>query len=114
MITMMMSSNTHYHAHFYFDQATCQYAETIHVRANQELGLKVGRFHRKPVGPHTLWSFEIDFNGAQFESVTAWLEQVRAGHSVLVHPVTDDELRDHTDSVHWLGEPVSLDLSIFK
>jgi aromatic ring-cleaving dioxygenase len=34
------------------------------------------------------------------------------GLRALVHPLTDDDLADHTSLGHWIGEPVSLDLSV--
>jgi DOPA 4,5-dioxygenase len=29
----------------------------------------------------------------------------------LVHPLTEDDLADHTSLAHWIGEPVELDLT---
>ena len=33
-----------------------------------------------------------------------------SGLRALVHPLTDDDLADHTNLAHWIGEPVELDL----
>ena len=30
----------------------------------------------------------------------------------LVHPLTDDDLADHTNLAFWIGEPVELDVSV--
>ena len=35
-----------------------------------------------------------------------------SGLRALVHPLTDDDLADHTRLAHWIGEPVDLDLSM--
>ncbi|WP_338426172.1 DOPA 4,5-dioxygenase family protein [Sphingopyxis kveilinensis] len=34
------------------------------------------------------------------------------GLRALVHPLTDDDLADHTTLAHWIGTPVDLDLSV--
>jgi DOPA 4,5-dioxygenase len=34
----------------------------------------------------------------------------RAGLDVLVHPLTEDAVADHTDFALWLGTPVALKL----
>ena len=35
-----------------------------------------------------------------------------SGLRALVHPLTDDDLADHTTLAHWIGEPVALDASV--
>jgi DOPA 4,5-dioxygenase len=30
----------------------------------------------------------------------------------LVHPLTDDDLADHTTLAHWIGEPLDLNVSV--
>jgi aromatic ring-cleaving dioxygenase len=35
----------------------------------------------------------------------------RSGLRALVHPLTHDDLADHTELGHWIGEPLELDLS---
>jgi DOPA 4,5-dioxygenase len=35
-----------------------------------------------------------------------------SGLTSLVHPVTDDDLADHTTLAEWIGEPLSLDHSV--
>ncbi|KII79481.1 DOPA 4,5-dioxygenase family protein [Vibrio renipiscarius] len=103
-----------YHAHFYFGPETSDYAAQVREDIHQKLGLFVGRFNQRLVGPHTQWSFEIDFNHAQFDDAIAWLDNIRQQHSVLVHAVTDNDYLDHTEYVYWLGEPIQLDLSLFS
>ena len=44
------------------------------------------------------------------------VEPVRAiiqesGLRALVHPLTDDDLADHTDLADWIGQPLELDIS---
>ena len=35
-----------------------------------------------------------------------------SGLRALVHPLTDDDLADHTTLAQWIGEPLELDLSV--
>lgn len=34
------------------------------------------------------------------------------GLRALVHPLTDDDLADHTTLARWIGEPVELDVTV--
>ncbi|MCF5427373.1 DOPA 4,5-dioxygenase family protein, partial [Pseudomonas syringae] len=43
--------------------------------------------------------------------VTLWLALNRDGLVVFLHPLTGNELRDHTDHAIWMGEVRLLDLS---
>ncbi|MCY9804892.1 DOPA 4,5-dioxygenase family protein [Vibrio scophthalmi] len=113
-MTFPINQHQNYHAHFYFDQSSSDYAAKIRDEIHQTLGLFVGRFNQRLVGPHTQWSFEIDFDREQFDKVIDWLDNARQGHSVLVHAVTEDDYRDHTEYVYWLGEPIALDLTLFS
>ena len=103
-----------YHAHIYFDQQRQDLAYEIRRVAEQEKRLIVGNFNQKLVGPHLSWSFSIDFSYLEFEQVVSWLEAVRQDLSVLVHAVTGDDFRDHTEFAYWLGPPAPLNTAIFE
>lgn len=101
-----------YHAHVYY-QAEDRAPATM-VRAGLKHwfpDLTIGRWHDQPVGPHTKPQFAIELEPNQFAKVVPWLMLQRERLSVLVHPITNDELKDHTINCLWLGEKVSLDLS---
>jgi aromatic ring-cleaving dioxygenase len=34
------------------------------------------------------------------------------GLTVLIHPLTDDDLADHTTLAEWIGDPIPLDESV--
>ncbi len=70
--------------------------------------------HHKPVGPHPLWSCQLAFAASEFATLIPWLVAKRNGLSVLVHPVSGDDLKDHSEHAMWLGNSAELDLSIFK
>ncbi len=103
-----------YHAHIYFTENTFSQATRLQRSAARDLGPKdvfVSRLVGRPIGPHPTPMFEMDFDVSQRDEVVDWIERHREGLSVLVHEVTGDDYRDHTEGVLWLGEPVILDLS---
>ena len=62
------------------------------------------------VGPHPMAQYEIHFRKRSLAEV---LVEIRAsGLRAVVHPLTDDDLADHTTLAHWIGEPLDLDLSV--
>lgn len=106
--------HTAYHAHVYYDQETLAFATQLCHEAGERFQLPVGRLHEKEVGPHPLWSCQISFRDHDFESFIPWLDAHRQGLTVLVHGLTGDNLKDHTDYAYWLGEAVPLKLAMFQ
>ena len=72
--------------------------------------LFVGPMRDGPVGPHPLPQYEVHFLASSRDAVVAMIEA--SGLRALVHPLTDDDLADHTSLAHWIGEPLALDLSV--
>ncbi|MEO8345991.1 MAG: DOPA 4,5-dioxygenase family protein [Betaproteobacteria bacterium] len=105
---------TSWHAHVYFDAARRDAAWSLREAVVAHFGdiVEMGRFHERPVGPHPLWSYQIAFMPTQFAPVVAWLSLNHEALDVLIHPNTDDELRDHRDYALWLGRSHALDLSV--
>ncbi len=101
-----------YHAHIYFDQASEPQAQALIDAVSQRFDIRVGRMHRKPVGPHPCWSCQLSFTAEQFGNLIPWLVLQRAGLVVFVHPLTGDALFDHREAAIWLGEAQPLDLSV--
>ena len=103
-----------YHAHLYYDADSVAFAARLREQIAEKFDLSVGRLHEKNVGPHPMWSCQITFTGNDFDRFMPWLDQNRNGMTVLVHGVTDNALKDHTEHVYWLGEAAELDTSIFR
>ncbi|MGQ0752177.1 MAG: DOPA 4,5-dioxygenase family protein [Betaproteobacteria bacterium] len=103
-----------YHAHVYFDEQTVEQARELCQSAAKRFGVAMGRVHQRPVGPHPRWSCQLAFDSAQFDTLIPWLDANRGGLTVLVHGVTGDDLEDHTTHASWLGEPVALNLEVFR
>ena len=99
-----------WHAHVYFDPATRDAAWALRERIEKQFDIQMGRFHEKPVGPHPMWSYQLEFPAAGFAHVVGWLALNHGALDVFVHPNTGDELRDHRDCAIWLGRSHQLDL----
>jgi DOPA 4,5-dioxygenase len=103
-----------YHAHVYFDNDTLENAVNLCKQVGELYAIKIGNIHNKPIGPHPKWSCQIIFSNQHFDELIPWLDKNRNGLSILVHGVTGNDLKDHTDYAYWLGDSAELDLSIFN
>lgn len=102
------------HAHIYFSAEQRAAAETLRdsfvlqAESGDEI-LFVGRMTDGKAGPHPIPQYEVHFLGRSLPAVVAAIEA--SGLRALVHPLTDDDLADHTSLGHWIGERLELDLS---
>lgn len=103
-----------YHAHVYFDADTIEQARALCEAAVEKFGLAMGRVHERPVGPHTDWSCQLAFDHQQFADVMLWLALNRNGLVVFTHPLTGDELADHTEHAIWMGAVRPLNVGMFR
>ena len=112
---MMMSEIENFHAHVYYDAPkTRAQALTLCQTAGETFGIKVGRMHDNPVGPHPRGSCQLTIGKGQLEAVISWLVMNRRGLTVFTHAQTGNALKDHTDHVIWLGPSETLKLDQFK
>jgi aromatic ring-cleaving dioxygenase len=112
-----MSRDAPYHAHIYYAPEQRAAAAALRDRlrnaaADDPLSSIrfVGELRDHKVGPHTIPQFEIHFEQRLLALVEP--ELVRSGLRVLIHPLTLDDLGDHTHLGRWIGEPVDLDLTV--
>ncbi len=70
--------------------------------------LFIGALGEHAAGPHPIPEFEIHYTKAMLPMIVKELEL--SGLTALVHPLTDDDLADHTTLAHWIGEPLPLKL----
>lgn len=103
-----------YHAHIYFDLSQQPLAEQIHqqIRLSRADTTAIFPLVKKKVGPHVKPMFEVHFTDNRHGFIE-WLEQHRGGLSVLIHPITGNDLVDHTSEAIWLGERLSVRTEIF-
>lgn len=102
-----------YHAHVYFDEETVAFATDVCENAARLFGVTMGRVHQMPVGPHPMWSCQLAFPIDAFDALIPWLDAHRGKLTVLVHGLSGNDLKDHTDHAYWLGASMALDVSIF-
>lgn len=95
--------------------AQVKFAQELHTRIRLEFPeLRIYKFWDRPIGPHSMAMFEVNvFSPVQFGAFVGWLVINRGPLSALVHPNTDDELRDHTQRATWMGEKVPVDTALF-
>ncbi len=105
-----------YHAHVYYDPATTRdRAERLRTRVAAEFPrARIGRWHDELVGPHTRSMYQIAFPASLLAALLPWLMLNREGLSILLHPETGDDYRDHSAHAAWLGERLPLRLDVFS
>ena len=105
-----MTDEAPYHAHIYFTPEERPAAEALRdeFQAQPDI-LFVGRMTDGKAGPHPIPQYEVHFLERSFADVVARIEG--SGLRALVHPLTDDDLADHTTLGRWIGEPLELDLT---
>lgn len=109
-----ISSIKKYHAHVYFDEYTVEQAKALCEEAGKKFKVVVGRMHHRPIGPHPSWSCQLAFDRDNHTDVLTWLALNRNGLTILIHPVSGNDLKDHTDYASWMGEPQALKLGMFE
>ena len=105
-----------YHAHVYYDpQTTRGGAEHLRQRVAAEFPqAKLGRWHDELVGPHTQSMYQIAFPSGMLGSFLPWLMLNRDGLTILLHPETGNDYRDHTAHAVWFGAVLPLRVEVFK
>ena len=107
---MNESDDAPYHAHVYSSRDQRDAADELRGKfQDQAFILFVGRMTEGKVGPHPIPQYEVHFRRDALAEVQAMIRA--SGLRALVHPLTDDDLADHTRLGEWFGEPLDLDLT---
>lgn len=111
----MAEPDAPWHAHVYYDTGERDAAAALHARFAAMAGggrviLFAGRMTDRPSGPHPIPQFEIHFPANVRARVVQ--EIAATGLRALVHPLTYDDLADHTSLANWIGGPLDLDLGV--
>ncbi|MCG9776612.1 DOPA 4,5-dioxygenase family protein, partial [Vibrio diabolicus] len=77
------------------------------IRQERQDVLRVFPLVGRLVGPHKMPMFEIHLESLS-EEFLAWLDTIRGDFSVLIHPVSEEELLDHTERAIWLGREIGV------
>jgi aromatic ring-cleaving dioxygenase len=110
-----MTMNRGYHAHIYYDpQKTRPIAERLCADITGKFQAQLGGLRDEAVGPHPVANAQVIFKPEQFQPVVEWLMMNRDGLDVLIHPLTEDSVDDHSIYAMWLGSPVPLKLETLR
>lgn len=103
-----------YHAHIYFDESSVERAKALCEEAGKRFGVAVGRMHHRAIGPHPSWSCQLAFDRSNHTDLLTWLALNRNDLTILIHPLSGNDLLDHINYASWMGEPQALNLEVFK
>jgi len=105
-----------YHAHVYYDvKTTRRRAERLRDRVGLAFPrAKLGRWHDELVGPHPQSMYQIAFAADMLAAFVPWLMLNRDGLTVLLHPETGDDYRDHTAHACWFGAALPLRVEVLR
>jgi DOPA 4,5-dioxygenase len=109
-----MSEIENFHAHVYYNAADRAKAAALCEAAGRKFGVKIGRMHDNPVGPHPRGSCQLTIGNDQLADVLPWLVLNRGKLTVFTHAQTGHALKDHTQHVIWLGPSETLKLDQFR
>ncbi|HMG48119.1 MAG TPA: DOPA 4,5-dioxygenase family protein [Allosphingosinicella sp.] len=99
-----------FHAHVYFDgEQQADAARALREAVAARFAVRLGTWRDAPVGPHPRAMYQIAFAPDLFGSIVPWLMLNHGALSILVHPNTGDERRDHLDDRIWIGAALPLD-----
>ncbi|RDW56404.1 dopa 4,5-dioxygenase [Coleophoma cylindrospora] len=109
----------HFHIYFLLQSPT----ETVAALALRDSVLRLRRdgafvavplfrVNEYPMGPHPAGSYEIWVPDSSFSEVFFYLASNRGNLSVLVHPLTGSQRRDHESRNAWMGTPWPIYLDV--
>ncbi|EMG49662.1 putative 21.2 kDa protein [Candida maltosa Xu316] len=68
----------------------------------------------KVIGPHSTQFWEADVLRPEvFVKVLSWFQLNHGNLSVLIHPQTGDDFKDHSSSALWLGDKLPIFFEVF-
>jgi len=113
-----------YHFHTYFFERNPEHTKSavdFRDAVQEEItkgileGCRLAPFWLGAAGPHPIGSFETCCNSSALSRSMSYFIQNRPFNlSILLHPLTRWEVRDHTERALWLGQSMPLDLTILE
>ena len=107
-----------YHIHIYSAatpsnmEAAKKIAKELHILFpnDTDTGSLIG-----VVGPHSKENIAMDMTKEGFAKITAWLQlNDTQSLSILIHPETNNVIKDHLESAIWIGNPTPFNESFFE
>ncbi|KAL7805615.1 DOPA-like domain-containing protein [Trichoderma gracile] len=112
--TVVETRAREWHFHIYFlSQSPTETAAALALRDavlrlrrdGAFVAVPLHRVNKEPRGPHPAGSYEIWVPDSSFSDVFFYLATNRGTLSILVHPLTSQQRRDHESRNAWLGTP---------
>lgn len=104
-----------YHAHIYFsNEESKTYATWLRAEMAKRFLVDIGGWCERPIGPHPLPMYQVQFTVGQFETFVPWLMGQRGELDILIHMCSQyGDYFDHTQGAAWLGNSHTLKLHMF-
>lgn len=103
-----------FHAHVYYDEDSREKAALLREALSERFEVELGRWRDEPVGPHPEPMYQVAFRADQLAPIVQWLMAYRCGLTVMIHPNSDDEYRDHAQGALWMGRMLPLNLDALR
>lgn len=112
--TVVQSRAREWHFHIYFllqsptEKAAALALRDAVLRLRRDgafVAVPLHQVNEYPIGPHPAGSYEIWVPDSSFSDVFFYLSTNRGHLSVLIHPLTTLQRRDHEFRNGWLGKP---------
>lgn len=105
-----------YHIHIYHDDAMSQFVadgirEQIKTLFPEHLEAD---YNIARVGPHLAHNIQIDIKKEGFAEILQWLQMNNDGLSILVHPETGDDIKDHLQHSIWVNKELGYNMDFFE
>ena len=102
----------YFHAHIYWENQEQRFI-AISLRDNlKELGCPLGQIIEKPIGPHPLPMYQVNYSKKNATEVEEFLSD--QGLTILLHYDTGNHIEDHTKRVRLIGKKLDLDIDWLK
>jgi len=105
-----------YHIHIYFEPETTDEISALSVSSQlNELFPEYieGTYNVGTVGPHIMPNIELDISREGYGEILQWLQLNSQGLSILIHPETGDDMKDHLESSIWINKEVGYNQTFF-